>query len=73
MQTDDTRRAFRSLGSVAMLAAGLVLGAAVPALAEVGEVDSSELVTACSPIETVSTGESEWAVPPMPGRPGEPY
>ena len=73
MQTDDTRRGFRSLGIVAVLAMGLVLGAAVPALAEVGEVGSSEIASACSPAEIVSTDKTEWSLPPMPGRSGEPY
>jgi hypothetical protein len=60
----------RGLGYAAMLAVGLTLGAAAPALAET--VTSNTGVT-CAAVEAGPTGASEWAVPPAPGLPGEPY
>lgn len=70
MQAESTMTGVRTLVAIAMLAVGLALGAAVPVLAEVG---GSEISTACGAVEAMSTGGSEWAVPPSPGLPGEPY
>lgn len=73
MQIDDRRRAVRTLGIMAMVAAGLVLGSPAPALGKDEGIGGNEISTACSVDEADPNSEGEWAVPPMPGRPGEPY
>lgn len=70
MQTERALSGLRNLKLVAMLAVGASLGAAMPVLAD---VVSSEVSTTCSADEFIATDGSEWAVPPSPGRPGEPY
>ena len=58
----------RKLGYIALLAAGLALVTAVPALAEVA---SSPVVPVCGTDQPES--DEPWAAPPERGRPGEPY
>jgi hypothetical protein len=70
MQIEQMHSMARSLGFVVMLAMGLVLGTAVPTSAQ---TEDSSTIAACNTEEVTSTGESEWAVPPMQTQPGEPY
>lgn len=69
MQSEGMLSVARALGLMAMFAIGLVLGAAAPVLAG-AEVTTT---TACSTDEVLPVEGSEWAVPPMQTRPGEPY
>ncbi|MDQ3695977.1 MAG: hypothetical protein M3464_20510 [Chloroflexota bacterium] len=70
MQAERTMSGLRNLGFVAMLAVGLVLGAAVPVVADSGTTD---IATVCGVDEVTAVEASEWAAPPSPGWPGEPY
>lgn len=68
METARSMAGLRALGIVALLAAGIVLGATLPTLAD---ADLS-LATAGCGTDQPESGEL-WAAPPEQGRPGEPY
>ena len=70
MQIERKRSALQAFGLLAMLAVGLALGAADPAVAQ---TEDASAIAACSAGEVAPTEGSEWAVPPMQTRPGEPY
>ena len=70
MQLERTQSPVRTLVLPVMLTVGPALGVAVPALAETQETST---IAACSADEVAPAEGSEWAVPPMPNRPGEPY
>ena len=70
MQRERKPTGLRTLELVVVLGLGLGLGAAVPTLAETRD---ATMAVACSAAEATIPDASEWAVPPAPGRPGEPY
>jgi hypothetical protein len=73
MQTGSQGSGFGKLKLVATLVVGLVMGGSVAAAPVVAETVASEAMAACSVDGNISTDTSEWAVPPSPGLPGEPY
>lgn len=70
MQPGQIMSKVRTFGYVALLAAGLTLGAAAPVLADMA---GSEIAMDCGAATAAPVGASEWAVPSSPGQPGKPY
>ena len=69
MQATAMVTELRKLGYVAVLAVGLALGAAMPAVADSSGRDVAALCEALG----FTASETEWVAPPTPGRPGEAF
>lgn len=69
IQTTAITTGLRKLGYVAVLAVGLALGAAVPAMANAVSDDQAAICAALG----FSAPDEAWSAPPSPGRPGEAF